>query len=119
MTASACRRRFPRWLSAVSLAAGTAGCATTPPGDRNLLQFLSGPQVTRNEVLERLGPNYASYENAQVLAYRIGTGSAGYYVAPRRSDWKGVDYDLILVFDAKDTLAQHRLISIRNAAGAQ
>jgi hypothetical protein len=98
--------------------AATAGCAATPRGDHNLLDFLDGQGVTRTQVLGRLGPDYATYEHARVLAYRIATGPAGYYVAPRRSDWKGVDYDLILVFDAQAVLEQHRLVPIRSAARA-
>jgi len=97
-------------------AACLAGCAATPRGDPHLLDFLDGAGVTRAAAIARLGPAYATYENGRVVAYLIDSGPLGPYVAPRRGDWRGVDRDLILVFDANDMLAQHRLIPIRDAS---
>jgi hypothetical protein len=118
VNASAPRRRLRAcWLAAVALlAACAAGCAGIPRADPHLLDFLDGPAVTRAQVLGRLGPDHALYENGRVVAYRIGMLRSGYYVSTRRKSWKGVDYDLMLVFNAQDVLEQNRLISIRSAA---
>jgi hypothetical protein len=91
------------------------GCAATSAGDRQLLGFLDQQPVTRAEVYGHLGPSYSTYEEARIVAYRIGENGSGYYVvAPseKNNSWKSVKYDLMLLFDDTGTLRQHSLIAI-------
>jgi hypothetical protein len=89
--------------------------------DEGLLTFLADGQVTRGEIVARLGQPHATFEDDHVIAYRLGHNSAGYYVvsAPRKSsrlDWAGVDYNLMLRFDDLGILQEHNLIGIRHAS---
>lgn len=95
-------------------------CASTPDADRELLAFLDRGPVTRADVNHHLGSSYTSYEGSRVIAYRIGEKGSGYYVLPlqKNNGWKGVKYDLVLLFDDQGTLQQHRLIAIRASPDA-
>jgi hypothetical protein len=103
------------------------GCATSPPAPapkEDLLAFLEQAHVTRDEVNARLGPPSAVFEHDHVVTYRLAHSNAGYVVVARNRDkselsWQGVDYDLVLAFEADGTLREHRLIAVRAAPPAR
>ena len=61
----------------------------------------------------KLGEPSGQYEDARILAYRLGTDEGGYVVVGRASDWGGVRYNLMLVFDADGVLRRHSLVEVR------
>jgi hypothetical protein len=99
-----------------------SACASTPrapAGKPDLLQFLDQPGVTLEQVIARLGPPSARFIRDNVVTYRLGRNETGYFVVPpstKRSElgWEGVDYDLVLAFNADETLRQHSLVAIRS-----
>jgi len=77
------------------------------------LEFLNRGTVARAGVLDALGPPFATYEAGRVLTYRLTKNELGYARAPLTDRWEGVNYDLVLVFDADGQLQQHNLVVIR------
>jgi hypothetical protein len=63
-----------------------------------------------------LGPPAARFEADAVIAYRLRSMKRGYrVVAPAAAhpvDWKGVDFDLMVAFDASGAVSAHRLVAI-------
>lgn len=114
------RRSLPTRLSALMLtAACLTACAVTPRGDAHLLDFLAHDAVTRGEVIAHLGPDYTASGDSRTLTYRVGQNATGYYLTPHTSDSKSETYDLILTFDAQDTVRQYRLLSTHRGAPPQ
>ena len=115
-------------LAVLFICAGRPASASDAPPrvrpDANLLAFLDGEHVTRTDVVARLGAPRASFERGHVTAYRLGQNKDGYFVvpAPKKKtpefDWRGVDYDLMLLFDDDDLLRQHNLIGVRSPSNA-
>ena len=122
----AARCRTPRGTRGTSLGVVLlllSACASTPPkpsGNPDLLQFLDRPGVTFEQVIARLGPPSATFIRDNVLTYRLGRNEVGYFVVPLPTErhelgWEGVDYDLVLAFNADETLREHSLVAIRTA----
>ncbi len=99
-----------RWLLIVGL--GIAGCAAAPKGRKDLLDFLADGATRRDEVLARLGPPSARFEDSRVLAYRLASDEGGYRLAASSGSWAGTDYNLMLVFDGDGVLKRHALVRI-------
>jgi len=98
------------------LTAATAlllGCASTPVGNKDLVSFFSREPATRAQVRAQLGEPSASFENARVVAYRLGQNKSGYFVVPHANGWDGVRYDLLVEFDANDIVTRQKLIAVR------
>jgi hypothetical protein len=117
------------WLTASLVVAGTVallcGCASSQAAPRpDLLAFLDGERVTREDVTTRLGPPSGTFARDGVVTYRLGQNKAGYFVVPSPSgyspvDWRGVDYDLVLAFDDAGILSAHNLVAVRSAPAAR
>jgi hypothetical protein len=67
-----------------------AGCAAAPVGREDLFAFLTDGVTRRDEVVLRLGQQYAENDQSRVLAYRLGRDKRGYVVNGRGWDWTGM-----------------------------
>ena len=119
--------RFPKAALGRPIVAGTRpavvllatllllACATTPRpvADKNLLAFLDGPSVARDDVYRKLGPPHATFEEARIAAFRVSELPTGYYIAEPKLGWDGVRYNLLVEFDAHDIVQSHRLVVVR------
>ena len=102
------------WVAlSVGALAVVAGCASTPVGQKGLLEFLDQPPVSVDQVRQHLGEPHAMFEQERVLAYRLSQNTSGYYLAPHKSGWDGVQYDLIIVLDDHNAVQKHGLVVIR------
>jgi hypothetical protein len=93
-----------------------AGCVTLPPvpTDKNLLNDVVTPGISRESILLKLGEPSASFESGRILTYRIGEDNDhGYFLMDRLVRWTNTKYSLVLVFDEKGTLTKHSLIPVR------
>jgi hypothetical protein len=96
------------WLSLVA-------CATPPVGHKDLLDFLDDGVTQREDVHLHLGEPSARYEGSRIYAYRLAKDEAGYVIVGRRdSNWYGVQYNLMLVFDREGLLRRHSLVEVRS-----
>ena len=95
-----------------------AACANVPRGRSDFLAVVDRTGATEADVIEALGPPFARYDENRVLAYRLGAGKEGYYIArlqdcaATQDRWVGVKYDLILEID-NGVLVRHQLIEVR------
>ncbi len=103
-----CLQRF-----SLLLICAAAGCASTPEYPVDLLAFLDQPTITRQDVLMQLGPPSTEFEQSRVLSYRLSRCKNGHVMDTPTYLWKGVDCNLVLVFDDQDVVQRHRLIEIR------
>jgi hypothetical protein len=92
---------------------GLVACAVAPKGRKELLDFLADGMTRREEVLAKLGPPSARFEDSRILAYRLASDDGGYLLATSSGSWAGTDFNLMLVFDRDDVLQRHSLIQIR------
>lgn len=102
-----------RGIAGLSLCAVIYACASQPVGHRDLLTFLDSDLVTRDDVYSHLGGPSAKYEQSRVVTYRLSQDKQGYFQSAPTEGWKGVHYDLVLVFDAHDRVEKHNLVAIR------
>ena len=100
-------------LFRVGAVALVAGCASTPVGQRSLLDFLDQTPVTGEQVRQHLGEPHATFEQERVLAYRLSRNTSGYYRAALKTGWEGVQYDLIILLDDHDVVQRHNLVAVR------
>jgi hypothetical protein len=91
-----------------------SACATAPVGRKDLLDFLDAGVTRRDDVQLQLGEPAAQYDGQRVLAYRLVKDDAGYVIVGQRNNWLGVQYNLMLVFDADGILRRHSLVLIRS-----
>jgi len=99
-----------RWLLILCL--GIAGCAAAPKGRKDLIDFLDDGVTRRDEVLARLGPPSARFEDSRILAYRLARDEGGYLLAASSGTWADTDVNLMLVFDGDGVLQRHALVRI-------
>ncbi len=100
------------WLATTGLL--LAACATAPPGQKDLLAFLTDGKTTRAEVVQRLGqppPGTPAFESGRVVFYRVTEGEIGYSLRP--GAMSQYTHSLVLVFDRQDLLEQHALVKVR------
>jgi len=90
-----------------------AACASTPTNQE--LAFLSSGQVTKEDVISRLGVPSATFEHDLVFTYRLGVGLGGlYWLYPESAKgWEGVNLSLVLVFDGEGLLQRHNVVTVR------
>lgn len=91
-----------------------AGCAVAPVGRKDLLDFLRDDVTRRDDVQLQLGEPSALYEGSRVLAYRLKKDEGGFVLVSKRDNWFGVQYNLMMVFDADGILRRHSLVEIRS-----
>lgn len=102
-----------RWLwGALTLV--LVGCATTPTGENDLLDFLKDGVTTREDVFLALGDPNASYEDSRILTYRLTQDEAGWILRKSTRDWLGVRVVLVIVFDDRGTVKRHSLVQVRS-----
>lgn len=89
-----------------------AGCASTPAGRGDLLDFIADGRTRREELLLKFGEPSASFEDARIVAYRLRRDDGGYLLSRWRENWAGVHYSLVLVFDAGGLLQRHALVTV-------
>jgi hypothetical protein len=83
-------------------------------GNSTLLEFIKNGQVSRTDVILKLGEPSASLESGRILTYRIGgDGQEGYYIRETKNSWSGTNYSLVFVFDAQGILQSHSLVPVR------
>ncbi len=58
-----------------SFCAVLQACASQPVGHKDLLTFLEGDRVTRDDVYGHLGEPSAKYEQSRVVTYRLSMDS--------------------------------------------
>lgn len=102
-----------RGIVGFSLCAVFYACASQPVGHQDLLIFLDGDRVTRDDVYRHLGEPFAKYEHSRVVTYHLSQNRQGYFQGAPTEGWTGVQYDLVLVFDELDRVERHSLVSIR------
>ena len=79
-----------------------------------MLAFIADGATRREEVYLKLGEPSSAYEGSRILAYRLSKDEGGYILVGRRDAWWGVQYNLMLVFDADGVLRRHSLVQIRS-----
>jgi len=108
------RRRTCAWIGALVLASlALGGCASTPVGRADLLDFLADGGTARDDARMHLGIPAAEYEGGRILAYRLSKDKLGYVRVGPGNDWAGVQYSLILIFDGDGVLSRHALVTVR------
>ncbi len=105
-----------------------AGCATPrtkeiqPEVTTNILPFIQDGITHRSEVLNRLGDPVSSYQDGEIITFRLIKDRAGKFqitkggpinFAPDEFGSKIGLHCLVLVFDAENVLAQHSLVFVR------
>ncbi len=98
------------WLC---LALTLVGCATTPIGRNDLLDFLKDGNTTKEEVFLALGDPNAMYEDSRILTYRLSRDEAGWILLKSTGDWRGVYVVLVLVFDDRGIIKRHSVVKVR------
>lgn len=91
---------------------GIAGCAAAPKGRKDLIDFLDDGVTRREEVLAKLGPPSARFEDLRILAYRLASDDGGYLLAASSGSWADTEFNLMLIFDRDGLLQRHALVRI-------
>ena len=102
-----------------------ASCAIHASRQRNTvsLDFLEAGKTTKKAVILKLGYSFATFEEEQIISYRLGKIRDGYIVIERTADpnvpggpaWLGGlegKFNLMLVFDDHAILQRHSLVPI-------
>jgi len=99
-----------RWFT-VSLAIALAGCSTVTKVDEaqasHELGFLRVGQITRSEVVQRLGEPYQSYEGGRIVSYRLWESDGHLQVGAVPQ------FCLMLVYGGNDIVVRRSLIRLR------
>jgi hypothetical protein len=104
-------------LALAGLTATLADCVTPVKlaADPHLLDFLQDGQSSKEAVLLKLGQPSAVLESGRVLTYRLGEEKGGSYFLREASatNWFGLKFSLVLVFDQAGVLQRHSLVPVR------
>jgi hypothetical protein len=99
-------------LSLLVLIPSIVGCDTIRAVDPATIAgregFIEDGRTRRQEILERLGPAQASYENGAILIYHVNVDKDG-RIGLQRDDRFSCDA-YVLVFDAQQVLQRHSLV---------
>jgi hypothetical protein len=115
------RNQFLPAVSALLLIV-LSGCATSPPrsvagAQKDLLDFMHSGVTTREEVLLKLGQPSGSFQQEEILTYRLmGDARHGYRLvtkSPEPLGWLWVRYNLVLTFNPNGILEKQNLVSIQ------
>lgn len=104
--------RISRWVLVVALLL-SFGCAISPIGQSNLLDFVKDGVTTREEVFLKLGEPSGTYENLRIITYRLLKDEGGWLVSGQIRGWYGNVANLVLVFDDRGLLIRHSLVQVR------
>ena len=55
------------------------GCATTPIGRSDLLDFIKEGSTTREDILLKLGDPSGMYEGSRIITYRLSRDEGGFF----------------------------------------
>jgi hypothetical protein len=104
-----------RDLLLASAALLVAACATQPSkGRRDLFAFLQDGRSTRDIVYLQLGAPAREFESGRIASWRIGEDETGYFLVPSSaSGWRGVRYELVVVFATDNIVQRHSIVEIR------
>jgi hypothetical protein len=110
-----------RCVPTLALALLLEGCATTPRGQRDLLEFVIDGQTSCAQLQERLGPPSSTLEDGGIRTYRIGTDQNGYTIGPPDTHaipdepgiWGGLQYSFVVTCDPSGTVARHSLVPVK------
>lgn len=100
-------------LISLVLALCLSGCAATPIGQADLLDFVVDGRTTREQAYLGLGEPSGIYEDGSILTYRLDKDEAGYFPIERGTGFMGIRYNLVLVFASDGILERHSLVSIK------
>jgi hypothetical protein len=95
------------------LASCLAGCAATPIGRADLLDFVADGRTTREQAFLELGEPSGIFENGAILTYRLDADEAGYFPSERGQGFAGIRHNLVLVFGPDGILERHSLVAIK------
>jgi hypothetical protein len=101
---------------------GLPACTTVLRPRPVNLELLRGEHVTQQEVRALLGTPSATFEDNQVLAYRLAETRNGPVVVPTEgaaANWAHISHSLVLAFDDAGVLVEHRLIAIHAQEAGQ
>jgi hypothetical protein len=104
--------RISRWLLVVALLL-SFGCATSPIGQTDLLDFVKDGVTTREEVFLKLGEPSGTYESLRIITYRLLKDEGGWLVSGQIKGWYGNAVNLVFVFDDRGLLIRHSLVQVR------
>lgn len=90
-----------------------AGCASTPIGRADLLDFVVDGRTTREQAYLQLGEPSGIYEDGSILTYRLDQDEAGYFLIERGTGFMGIRYNLVMVFGPDGILERHSLVPIK------
>lgn len=91
-----------------------AGCATSPTGNPQLLDFLQDGSTTREDVYLNLAEPVETFEGGRILAYHLVQDKTGYMVATRRTNTWNVRFSLVLSFDDRGILRRHSVVPVKD-----
>lgn len=89
-------------------------CASYPPGDPQLLDFLQDGITTREDVYMRLAEPSAVWEGGRMMTYQIDRNEKGYVPMRRREAAWTAKYSLVLAFDNQGILRRHSLVKTKD-----
>ena len=102
-----------------------AGCAAVAfqRAPKTSLDFLEDGKTTKEDVLLKLGPSFATFEGQRIISYRLAKSREGYLVMERTTNpnvpggpaWlSGLEgkFNLMLIFDEHAILQRHSLVPI-------
>ena len=109
------------WMLALAAACTLlASCATPEPAavvrKDNLLSFIVDGTTTSTDVMLKLGPPSARFENGRVAMWRLNQDQGDYFVIPANCGWSGVRYELVVAFTPQRVVERHSLVEIRAPA---
>jgi hypothetical protein len=81
--------------------------------EENLLAFIVDGTTTSADVMLKLGRPSARFENGRVAIWRLNRAPADYFVVPADCGWRGVRYELVVVFSPQRVVERHSLVEIR------
>ena len=89
------------------------GCAATPIGRADLLDFVVDGRTTREQAYLELGEPSGIYEGGSILTYKLDKDETGYFPIESRQGFMGIRYNLVMVFGPDGVLERHSLVPIK------
>ena len=105
-----------KWIPLTLISLPLAGCVTPQlPADPHLLDVLQDGHTPKETALLKFGQPSAVFESGRILTYRLGKElERGYFIRQATAtNWLGVSFSLVLVFDEHEVLQRHSLVPVR------